>query len=133
MSLAVGMISHLMIRRLYALLSSCMYWCQSLPIKPEAREELKFWFSQIGLINGREIWHSPLALRVVYSDASASGYGGFTVEHSCHVAHGEWSPDKMAQSSTWRELKAVRMTLESLVSKLKNEQVKWFSDNQKCS
>jgi len=28
------------------------------------------------------------------------------------------------------ELKAIQMTLESLVSKLKNERVKWFSDNQ---
>ena len=32
MSLAVGPVSHLMTRCLYALLNSCMYWCQSLPI-----------------------------------------------------------------------------------------------------
>ena len=46
------------------------------------------------------------------------------------MAHGAWSDEEMAQSSTWRELKAVRMTLQFLVSKLKNERVKWFSDNQ---
>ena len=36
----------------------------------------------------------------------------------------------MSQSSTWRELRAVRMVLESLIPKLKNERVRWFSDNQ---
>ena len=24
----------------------------------------------------------------MYADVSATGYGGFTVEHSCHIAHG---------------------------------------------
>ena len=38
------------------------------------------------------------------------GYGGFTVEHSCHVAYGACSAGEMAQSSTWREPKAVQMT-----------------------
>jgi len=48
----------------------------------------------------------------------------------CHVAYGVRSAEEITQSSTWRELKAVRMTLQSLVSKLKNKRVKWFSDNQ---
>ena len=106
------------------------YWSQSLALTPEVKEELQFWINQIDHINGKEIWHSPSALRVVYSDASDMGYGGFTVEHSCHVAHGSWSEEETTQSSTWRELRAVRMVLESLVPKLKNERVRWFSDNQ---
>ena len=97
---------------------------------PEVKAELQFWSSQLELINGKEIWHSPSAIRVVYSDASATGYGGFTVEHGCHAANGAWSKEEMAQSSTWRELKAVRKVLESLLPKLKNERVQWFSDNQ---
>ena len=62
-------------------------------------------------------------MRVVYSDDSAMGYGGFAMEHGCHIAHGLWSDEEMTQSSTWRELRAVRMVLESLVHKLKNERV----------
>ena len=46
-----------------------------------------------------------------YLDASATGYGGYTVEHGGYVAYGAWSVEEMAQSFTWRELKAVRMTL----------------------
>ena len=52
------------------------------------------------------------------------------MEHGCHVAHGAWSENQAAKSSTWRELKAVRMVLESLIPKLKNERIRWFSDNQ---
>jgi len=33
-------------------------------------------------------------------------------------------------SSTWRELKAVAMTLRSFADQLKGHAVKWFSDNQ---
>ena len=99
-------------------------------MNPEARSELEFWHMQVDCINGHEIWHNPSAVRVVYSDASDSGYGGFTVEHGCHVAHGAWSAEEMSQSSTCRELRAVRMVLESLIPKLKNERVRWFSDNQ---
>ena len=130
MSLAIGPVSRLMTRSMYALLSSRQYWGRPLFMTSEAKAELKFWASQIDHINGKEIWHSPSAVRVVYSDASATGYGGFTVEYGCHVAHGPWSAEEMTQSSTWRKLKAVRMVLESLVPKLKNERVRWFSDNQ---
>ena len=54
---------------------------------------------------------------------------GLTVEHGCHIAHRAWLEDYTAKSSTWRELRAVRMVLESLVPKLKNECIRWFSDN----
>ena len=74
-------------------------------------------------INGQDIWYSPSALRVVYTDASDTGYGGYTVEHGCHVAHGQWLPSKRQQRSIWQELRAVRLVLESLVSKLANERV----------
>ena len=52
------------------------------------------------------------------------------MEHGCHIAHGQWTPTESKQSSTWRELRAVRLVLESLVSKLENERVHWFTDNQ---
>ena len=52
------------------------------------------------------------------------------VEHGNVVANGQWSPDEATQSSTWRELRAERMVLESFQTKLKNERVRWFTDNQ---
>ena len=46
------------------------------------------------------------------------------------MANGQWSADEAQLSSTWRELRAVRMVLESFQSKLKHERVRWFTDNQ---
>jgi len=51
------------------------------------------------------------------------------IEHGCYEAYGDWSAEERAKSSTWRELRAVRMALKSLVPKLKNERIYWFSDN----
>ena len=110
MSLAVGPVSRLMTSSMYALLNSRQYWDQPLSMTPESKAESQFWSNQLEHINGKEIWHSPSAIRVVYSDASATGYGGFTVEHGCHTANGAWSVE-MTQSSTRRELKAVRQVL----------------------
>ena len=41
------------------------------------------------------------------------------MEHGNVVANGQWSPDEATQSSTWRELRVVRMVLESFQTKLK--------------
>ena len=67
---------------------------------------------------------------MVYTDASDSGYAGNTVEHGCHIAHRQWLPEEASRSSTWRELRAVRSVLEALVTKLRNQRVRWLTDNQ---
>ena len=69
-------------------------------------------------------------MRVVYSDASDTGYGDYLVAHGNLVANGQRAKDEAKQSSTWRELQAVRLVLESFLTLLKNERVRWFSDNQ---
>ena len=55
--------------------------------------------------NGQNIWKSPSAMRVVYSDASGTGYGGYVVEHGCHVAHGQWDAYKMEKSSSGQSIR----------------------------
>jgi len=69
---------------------------------------------------------SGIVLRVMYSDASDTDYGGFTVEHGCYAARGDWRPEEKTKSSTWRELRAVRMVLESLIPKLKMKEYAGF-------
>ena len=130
MSLALGSIARFMTRALYAVLNNRHSWCQVLEITPEALLELKFWLCNLRKYNGQNIWHSPSACRLVYSDASATGYGGYIVEHGPQIAHGQWSQEEAAQSSTWRELCGVLRVLESLATKLKHERLKRLSDNQ---
>jgi len=130
MSIAMGPVTRLMTRSMYALLNTRQFWCQYLRITQPVQEEISFWLQRLDTFNGQGIWHTPSAVRMVYADASCTGYAGYTVEHSCYIAHGPWTPEEATRSSTWRELRAVRMVLESLKSKLKNERVRWFSDNQ---
>ena len=119
-----------MTRGLYSALNAMISWSQMVPITQQALTELQFWLYNIHKYNGQYIWHSPAAVRLVYSDASSTGYGGYTVQHGPQVAHGLWSEQEALQSSTWCELCGVHRVLESLIVKLKGERLKWFSDNQ---
>lgn len=130
MSLALGPIARFMTRGLYGALNNRQSWCQLVEITSEALLELKFWLYNFAKYNGQSIWHSASTMRLVYSDASATGYGGYIVEHGPQIAHGQWSKEEARQSSTWRELCGVLRVLESLAAKLRNERLKWFSDNQ---
>ena len=130
MSLALGSVSRLMTRSLFAVLNSRTSWWQNLHLTRQARGEVGFWLARISEYNGQNIWPKPSALRIVYSDASATGFGGHTVEHGNLVANGQWSAEEATQSSTWRELRVVRLILESFQGKLANERVRWFTDNQ---
>ena len=95
--------------------------------------ELKFWLDSVDFLDGKPIWFSSGATRLVYSDASTTGYGGYggyMVELGNDIAHGQWSADESGLSSTWRELKAVYLVLSSFATKLAGHTVKRFTDNQ---
>lgn len=81
MSIAFGPIARFMTRSLYAVLNTRQSWFQQLQITPAARTELQFWLCNVHKYNGQNIWHHPAAVRLVYSDASSTGYGEYTVEH----------------------------------------------------
>ena len=130
MSLAVGPVSRFMTRSMYMLLDSRLSWRDMLKITPDARQEHGFWKACLADYNSQPIWHSPSAVRVVYSDASDTGFGGYVVEHGAQVAYGQWTKHEAQQSSTWRELSAVLRVLMAVATKLKNFRVRWFTDNQ---
>jgi hypothetical protein len=130
MTLAIGNVALLRSRALYSVINSRYSWNDHIALPQNAREELKFWFKNVESFNGKPIWFSPGATRIVYSDASDSGYGGYMVELGPSVAHGLWSEAEASLSSTWRELKAVYLVLQSFAQKLAGHRVKWFTDNQ---
>ena len=88
MALALGPVTRLMTRSLYAVLNSKASWCQRLVLTPEAVVELNFWVHEITNFNGQHIWPRPSAVQLVYSDASSTGYGGYLVEHGKMIANG---------------------------------------------
>ena len=89
-----------------------------LSLSPEALCELQFWETNLQEYDSQPLWCQPGAVRIVYSDASDTGFGGYIVEHGQYVVHGHWDAVEAQQSSTWRELKGIRLVLQSLISKL---------------
>ena len=49
-------------------------------------EELVVWQSNLDHFNGRRIWFKSSAVRVAYSDARGTVYGGYIVEIGPQVA-----------------------------------------------
>ena len=66
----------------------------------------------------------------VYSDASGTGGRAIIDFHNDFVCHKMWSQSERSQSSTWRELSVIELSLRSFASVLKGSHVKWFTDSQ---
>ncbi|VDI66658.1 Hypothetical predicted protein [Mytilus galloprovincialis] len=47
-----------------------------------------------------------------------------------NIAHGMWVESERSNSSTWKELSAVKKVLLSLINIISGKKVKWFTDNQ---
>ena len=75
MSLALGPISRLRTRALYADINKCTSWNAFLSLSEAAKEELLFWQGNIAGLNGQPIWFKSGATCIVYSDTSELGYG----------------------------------------------------------
>jgi len=92
MSIAIGPLPRLMTRSMHVVLASRQSWCQLLPLTVAAQNENFLLARPNRQLSAKEY---GTAVRVVYADAS---YG---VEHGCHIAHGPWTVEEAAQSSTW--------------------------------
>lgn len=70
-------------------------------------------------LTGGNIWFKSSAVRVAFSDTNDTGYGGYIVELGPQVANqGVWSADSAMESSTMREILAVRKVSQSFAPKL---------------
>ena len=130
MGIGIGPVARLLTRFLYRLIVNSMSWYERIELDSDALNELQFWYSSNGSFNGQSIWRHASAVRMVYSDASSTGYGGYVLEHGQHVAHGQWTTTEMAKSSTWWELAEVANILRAVANRLANYRVCWFTDNQ---
>ena len=104
-------------------------WNCYIKLSAESLEQVVFWKNNIKKINVRKLKSYNVCSKIVYSDASHSGYAGYEVQSTNGITHGQWSPVESAQSSTWRELKAVHNILLSLGKYLEHSRIKWFTDN----
>ena len=102
MLLAIGNTARLMSRSMYSQISEQVSWFCPFTLHDSLKSELVFWLSNLDQRNGRPIWFKSSTVRIAYSDASDTGYGGYIVELGPQVAaQGVWSSD-MAKSKARR-------------------------------
>ena len=70
-------------------------------------QELKFWLQHVDAFNGYAIKKKFSATATVYSDASDTWFGGYSALIGSDVSCENWSEFDAAQSSTFREMKAM--------------------------
>ena len=129
-SRAIGRLTRLFSRHLYRTIESRTSWSDRILSSAGAIAELEFWHKNLNYINGHPIKPVCGVFSAMYSDASDSGFGGFSVRMSNLVSSGIWSTSESKESSTHREVRAVLYVLRSLGSQLRGMTLKWYSDSQ---
>ena len=130
MSPALGNVTRLMTRSMLTNVQTAETWYSSILLSTETMGELQFWEQNILNLKAIPMKTDCTFQKVVYSDASGVGAGGYIVEVSGALAHGSWDENQRHKSSTWRELKAVQIILKSFIPLLAGSSVKWFTDSQ---
>eukprot|EP00873_Tetraselmis_striata_P006616 jgi/Tetstr1/426880/TSEL_017093.t1 len=93
----------------------------------QLRRDLQWWTAVPTHANGRPI-HRPV--ETAYMHCDSSGYGWGAVLNGRHEARGFWGAADERQHITWKELKAVRLAMESFLPHLAGRRVLLDEDNQ---
>ena len=129
--LVIGNLCKLMTKNLHRALNCRAGWESSVILDLPSRKELIFWRENLLRLNSRPLSEDVRPVtRIAYSDASSLGCAAYLSMDDFPVAHKNWDPLEMSQSSTWRELHCVYFALQSFALRLSYSSVKWFTDNQ---
>ena len=129
MGIVIGPVSQIMTRYISMDILQARTWNSYIKLSADSNQQLLFWENTLNSLNVRQLNVIGSCSKIVYSDASATGYAGYEVSTINGVSHGTWAVEEAVRSSTWRELCAVYRVLRSLTHVLSSHRVKWFTDN----
>ena len=119
---------------MYRTIESRNSWYEILRLDTETAFELKFWFENIEEKNGYTFKPSPITSKIIFTDASDTGYGGFQANRLGKILCSEkFTEVEKSMSYTARELLAVKFVIKSFEKTLTNESVKVHVDNQNAA
>ena len=134
MYLAIGPLVRLFTRHMYRLIESRVSWFSPLILDDETLSELHFWNSNIDSFNGYTYKPKPVTTKLIFTDASDSGYGGFIcTQLGKQICTGKFSANERGTSSTSRELLAVKYVLSSFSKLLTGQSITVHVDNFSAS
>ena len=111
-----------------------MYWDTLLDIDypDQVKSEFEFWVAKVCHLNSRNLASYSYSSVIIYSDASDIAAGAFSVELDSKIFHNSWDNFEKLKRSTWREMKAIQLALQSFENVFQGKTLKWFTDNQNC-
>ena len=109
-------------------------WDGKISLSGSTLNELCFWKENIPFLNSRRLLSvQSHYTRVCYSDASSMGCASYILEFDNTISHKMWGVEEVQKSSSFRELKAISLGLESFLPLVKGHTIKWYTDNQSVS
>ena len=115
------------LRELHDVVATRRSWSSKVLLTKQLKRDLEWWRNVPAQSNGSPIW-KPVETAYVHCDSSGYGWGG--VLNQRLEARGFWMGDDRSQHITWKELKAVRRTVESFLPMLRGRRVVLHEDNQ---
>ncbi len=92
--LIIGSVSRLMTKSIHCVIETRRSWNSYVILSSEAIQELQFWQENIESLNSTPIKFVSKCSRIVYSDASSSGFAGYEVDSEFGISHGQWADEE---------------------------------------
>ena len=115
----------LLLRNLYRILRNKTSWQDILTLDKGAILDLQWWMCALDSWNGTAAPRKTIDLQIT-TDASQTAWGGHCLNFE---AQGFWDKTTAHQSSNYRELSAILLTMQSFVEVIRNKSVQILSDN----
>ena len=121
MSWAFGPMVKLFTKEMDKAILTAASWDSFVALHPECVHELEFWHGSYAIFHGRQqIWRDTSFDVLVHTDAAGKdrfSYGGWGGWHGqgdeLQTARGRWGAEPAGRSSTWQELQAITLCLQS--------------------
>ncbi|XP_052089575.1 uncharacterized protein LOC127726267 [Mytilus californianus] len=127
---AIGNVTQIMTRCTFSVINLKQDWDQYVDLRhhSDSIQEILFWKQNIHCLKPLPLLRNNSEFNV-FTDASDIGAGGY-LQGTDYIAHRQWSVTEATKSSTWREVKAIELSLDSFAKVLEHSSVTFFTDNQ---
>jgi len=115
------------LRELHNVTSTRTSWTGSVQVTNQLARDLRWWAEVPTHSNGRSLFK---VVETAYLHTDSSGYGWGGVLNDLKTARGFWYDTDRASHITFKELKAVRLAIESFLPDLMGRSVLLHEDNQ---
>ena len=113
-------------RALHDCMATARTWSARVVVSKRALRDLQWWTTWDTWARSRAIWRPPTT-QTLHTDASSAAWGGL-LNHSV-PARGFFRQHQLHHHITWKELTAVRFSVESFLDVLAGQQVLLWEDN----